>query len=165
MSSEQEQPEPKPEPEPKPKPKSGGRVQGLLTALGVLGANLALTVLFYWDALASAGRRVVGAENTETWTFLWGHFWMAQSITEEGRLPLKTDLLAFPQGGTLWLKDPLWALALLPLIRDMGPYLEDKLEARPRYGAIVGLDLMLPQLLDDLGLPWALPTRNRTPSE
>ncbi len=49
-----------------------------------------------------------------------------------------------------------WALALLPLIRDMGPYLEDKLEARPRYGAIVGLDLMLPQLLDDLGLPWAL---------
>jgi len=115
MSSEQEQPEPKPEPEPKPKPKSGGRVQGLLTALGVLGANLALTVLFYWDALASAGRRVVGAENTETWTFLWGHFWMAQSITEEGRLPLKTDLLAFPQGGTLWLKDPLWALALLPV--------------------------------------------------
>ena len=49
-----------------------------------------------------------------------------------------------------------WSLALLPLLRDMGPYLEDKLEARPRYVDIAGLDLMLPQLLDDLGLPWAL---------
>ena len=99
--------------ETQPQPRS--RIRSLLAALGVLGANLALTVLFYWDALASAGKRVVGAENTETWTFLWGHFWMAQSVTQEGRLPLHTNLLAFPQGGTLWLKDPLWALALMPV--------------------------------------------------
>ena len=49
-----------------------------------------------------------------------------------------------------------WSLALLPVIRDIGPYMEDKLEARAHYQSIAGLALMVPQLVDDLGLPWAV---------
>lgn len=86
-----------------------------LAVVGALLANLALATLLYWNALSSAGRRVVGAENTETWTFLWGHFWMAHSLLQEGKFPLHTTLLGFPGGGTLWLKDPLWLMAMLPV--------------------------------------------------
>lgn len=49
-----------------------------------------------------------------------------------------------------------WALALLPLARDLVPYLQDKFEARPRYDAIASVALLIPQLVDDLGLPWAV---------
>lgn len=49
-----------------------------------------------------------------------------------------------------------WAAALVPLARDLGPYLEDKLEARQHYESITGLALLVPQLVGDLGLPWAV---------
>ncbi len=48
----------------------------------------------------------------------------------------------------------IWALALVPLARDLGPYLADKLEVRASYGALTGPGLLLPQLLGDMGAPW-----------
>ena len=66
-------------------------------------------------ALLSGGHRVVGARDTETWPFLWGHWWMAHSLLAEGHFPYRTDLLDFPAGGVLWLKDPLTTLLVVPL--------------------------------------------------
>lgn len=85
-------------------------------ALGLLGA-----VALCWEALAAGSRRIVGAPDAETWSFLWGHAWMRRSLLEEGRFPLHTTWIDFPDGGTLWLKDSLSAFFLLPLNLLAGP--------------------------------------------
>ena len=85
--------------------------RGLLAAALV---HAGVAALLYSDAIISAGRRVVSGPDTEVWPFLWGRFWMARSLGQ-GQLPLRTDLLDFPAGGTLWVKDPVAFLLTLPL--------------------------------------------------
>ena len=85
--------------------------RGLLAAALV---HAGVAALLYQDAILSAGRRVVAGPDTEVWPFLWGRFWMARSLGQ-GQIPLHTDLLDFPAGGTLWVKDPLAFLLTLPL--------------------------------------------------
>lgn len=77
--------------------------------------HLAGAAVLCADALRHFGQRVPGAADTETWPFLWGWSWMARAVVEQGRLPLRTDLLDFPEGGVLWLKDPVTALVFLPV--------------------------------------------------
>ena len=67
------------------------------------------------DAVLSAGRRVIGFSGAEVWVFLWGHHWTAHSVLEQGRFPYQTNLLDFPLGGVLWVKDPLSHLFVLPV--------------------------------------------------
>ena len=85
--------------------------RGLLWAVLV---NAGVAALLYADALISVGRRVVSGPDTEVWPFLWGRYWMARSLME-GKLPLHTNLLDFPAGGTLWVKDPVAFLLTLPV--------------------------------------------------
>lgn len=85
--------------------------RGLLAAALV---HAGVAAMLYSDAIISAGRRVVSGPDTEVWPFLWGRFWMARSLGQ-GQLPLRTDLLDFPAGGTLWVKDPVAFLLTLPL--------------------------------------------------
>jgi hypothetical protein len=89
--------------------------------LAVVAALHALLWLaLAWDAVRSLGDRVVGATNTETWPFLWGHSWMTRALFEDGRWPYRTGLLDHPLGGVLWLKDPLLTAALSPVTRVFG---------------------------------------------
>ncbi len=85
--------------------------RGLLWAALV---HAGVAALLYADALLSMGRRVVSGPDTEVWPFLWGRYWMARSLAE-GQLPLRTNLLDFPAGGTLWVKDPVAFLLTLPV--------------------------------------------------
>lgn len=91
---------------------------GLALALAL---GLILSVAVCWDALAAGGGRIVGANDTEVWTFLWGHAWTAHALLEEGRFPLHTTWIDFPQGGTLWLKDSFSTTLLLPVTVLWGP--------------------------------------------
>ena len=77
--------------------------------------HLAVGIALCQDAVFSLGRRVVGFSGAEVWVFLWGHHWTAHSVLSEGRFPYQTDLLDFPLGGVLWVKDPLSHLFVLPV--------------------------------------------------
>ena len=89
-----------------------------LIGVGVL--HVLIWLWLAWDAVVSGGARVVGATNTETWPFLWGHSWMTRALFEEGRWPYRTGLLDHPVGGVLWLKDPLLTALLSPVTRTLG---------------------------------------------
>lgn len=82
--------------------------------LQIIGSSFLIACFLLWDAIASGGSRVVGASGAEIWAFLWGHFWFAQSIIEHGQWPQFTLLSDFPDGGALWLKDPIMLVAMLP---------------------------------------------------
>ncbi len=77
--------------------------------------HLALGIALCQDAVFSLGKRVTGFSGAEVWVFLWGHHWTAHSVLQEGRFPYATDLLEFPFGGVLWVKDPLSHLFVLPV--------------------------------------------------
>ncbi len=84
--------------------------------LGICAAlHLAVAVGLCWDAVVSRCARVVGASAAEVWAFLWGHFWMSQSLVQEHQWPLSTTLVDHPYGGVLWLKDPVMLVAMLPV--------------------------------------------------
>ena len=82
--------------------------------------SLGIACFLCWDAISSGGRRVVGASGAEIWAFVWGHFWFAQSIIEHGAWPQFTHLSDFPDGGALWLKDPIMLVLMLPVQLLMG---------------------------------------------
>ncbi len=85
--------------------------RGLLLALAM---HLPVLGLLFRDALAGTGR-ILGAVTTETWAFVWHHWCFRHELLEAGRFPYRLDILDHPAGGTLWVKDPLWAIALLPV--------------------------------------------------
>jgi hypothetical protein len=85
--------------------------------LAVLACLLVHGLLVSWllhDSLFSGGQRVPGSYDTEVWAFLWGGGWMEHSLLVEHRYPQWTNLLDFPRGGSLFLKDPLSLLVTLP---------------------------------------------------
>ena len=68
-----------------------------------------------WHAVASGFTRVVGTSAAEVWAFLWGHFWLEQSLLEQHRWPFRTTLVDHPTGGVLWIKDPVMLVLMLPV--------------------------------------------------
>jgi len=90
---------------------------GLLQAAAV---NLALALVACAGALRGLGGRVVGADDTETWPFLWGHFAVMDSVFSKHRLPVELELLDYPEGGFLFVKDAFMAILLAPVQRIAG---------------------------------------------
>lgn len=90
-------------------PRVDGR--GLLLALAL---HLPVLGLLFADALRGTGR-FLGAVTTETWAFVWHHWCFRHHLLELGQFPYHLDVLDHPAGGTLWVKDPFWAIALLPV--------------------------------------------------
>lgn len=105
---------------------SGERTKGHTSAMSTgtgfiiaLSLGLLLGSFLYSGALLSGGGAVVGAEDTETWPFLWGFFWMADSL-QQGEFPLRTDLMDHPVGGSLWLKEPAFSILTYPIQQTLG---------------------------------------------
>lgn len=67
------------------------------------------------NAILSSEAAVIGSENAEIWAFVWGHFWFKESLLNEFSWPMFTTLSNFPDGGTLWLKDPISLILMLPI--------------------------------------------------
>lgn len=82
-----------------------------LYALGAVG--------LLWPALLQPGLRVPGAERSDLWNSLWS-IWYVQRSLASGRAPLHTDLLGFPDGGSLVVADPLNALLGTPMVPLLG---------------------------------------------
>ncbi|MFH1467257.1 MAG: hypothetical protein ABIO70_22935 [Pseudomonadota bacterium] len=99
--------------------RSGPSTARLLAGYG-LGA---LTLL--WPALSCPGRLLPGAARSDLWNSLWS-LWFVQSSLAAGRMPLHTALLGFPDGGRLFVADPvndLLGAPLVPLAGVPGAYL------------------------------------------
>jgi hypothetical protein len=81
---------------------------------------LGLAVLLTWPAALHPVRDVPGAERTDLWDSLWS-LWYVWVRISAGEVPIRVDgLLDFPNGGVLWVADPLNALFALPLIPLFG---------------------------------------------
>ena len=86
-------------------------------AWGLVGAiHLALAMFWTWPTVLSPATVVPGAERTDLWDSLWS-FWYFYQRVSHGQLPLYGDgLLNHPEGGLLWVADPLNAVLMLPLM-------------------------------------------------
>ena len=69
-------------------------------------------IIFGWDALMNHG--VLGYDGAEIWAFVWGHHWMDEALRNYS-WPYETNLLDFPNGGVLWLKDPIMLILMHPI--------------------------------------------------
>jgi hypothetical protein len=89
----------------------------------ILGRSMAYLALA-WAMVWPAGQLVPGGERTDVWHSLWA-MWFSQRELSNGRLPWSTDLLNFPDGGTLLLPDPLaavFSLVGVPVLGVAGAY-------------------------------------------
>lgn len=74
-----------------------------------------LAALLLWPTLADLGQRVPGGPRTDLWNSLWSLWYFAHSLAE-GAWPGHTQLLDHPDGGTLWVSDPLGGLLAAPVV-------------------------------------------------
>jgi hypothetical protein len=86
-------------------------------------AWLSFVVLAMWQmgpVLSSPTELAIGHPGNDVWNHIWGYGFVAQSILS-GELPFHTDLLNWPEGGTLWFIDMLGAIMTLPVYMMSGP--------------------------------------------
>lgn len=81
---------------------------------------LAVALLLVHPVLGDPTRLALGDPRNDVWNHVWGYAWVADCVAE-GRLPLHTELLNWPRGGSLWFIDLLGALLTLPVQWVAGP--------------------------------------------
>jgi len=64
--------------------------------------------------------KAIGHAGNDVWNHIWGYDYVARSL-KEGRLPLHTDQLIWPTGGSLWFIDTFGAVLMLPIEMTLGP--------------------------------------------
>ncbi|MBM4391485.1 MAG: hypothetical protein FJ090_10230 [Deltaproteobacteria bacterium] len=79
-----------------------------------------LAALAFAEALVDPTRQAIGHPANDVWNHVWGYWWVARELAG-GELPLHTDLLNWPTGGSLWFIDAFGAVATLPVQFLFGP--------------------------------------------
>ncbi|MCK6519964.1 hypothetical protein L6R49_00865 [Myxococcota bacterium] len=80
---------------------------------------LGVAILSTWPTAARLGDAVPGGARTDVWDSLWS-LWFVQRALGRGELPWRVDLLGWPDGGVLFVADPVNALIAAPLIAAFG---------------------------------------------
>ena len=83
-------------------------------------AALALCVLVTWPLVLYPSQLLLGHPGNDNWNHVWGYWWVAESVSE-GNWPQWTNLLSFPDGGTLYFIDTVQALMATPIHMLVGP--------------------------------------------
>jgi hypothetical protein len=78
-----------------------------------------LAACLTWPVILHPTTLVAGAERSDLWESLWS-LWMFQRSAWSGQIPFHTDLIGFPEGGTLVVADLLNAVLALPLVPLVG---------------------------------------------
>lgn len=81
--------------------------------------SLALAVALTWPAALRPSAVLIGHPGNDVWNHAWGYAWVADSLAR-GALPRHTDLLAWPDGGSLYFIDTAVAVALAPVTWTLG---------------------------------------------
>ncbi len=87
---------------------------------GFLVAGLVLAVALTAPVWGDPSGQVLGHPGADTYNHLWG-YWQVVTSLGGGDSPLHTDLLHYPEGGSLWFIDLAGALASAPLQAIAGP--------------------------------------------
>lgn len=98
------------------------------------GLFLVLSLGVLWPVLGDPTRLALGHEGNDVWNHVWGYWYVADALGQ-GRLPLQTPLLSWPDGGALWFIDAFNAVLTLPVQAAFGP--------TAAYNAAMGFNLWL----------------------
>ena len=79
-----------------------------------------MAVVLTWPALL--GQRLLGDPAVDVWNHAWGYWYVAEALGR-GTLPLHTELVGGPAGGTLWFIDSAGAFVMTPVTWLLGPAL------------------------------------------
>jgi len=93
----------------------------LLTMAAVAFLFALATAMLTWPTAMAPRSVLLGHPGNDTWNHVWGFWWVAQEIFEQGRWPGWTDLIAWPTGGALYFIDTFNALLTLPVQALTGP--------------------------------------------
>ncbi len=85
----------------------------------ILAVYSVLAACLTWPVVLHPTTLVAGAERSDLWESLWS-LWMFQRATWSGHLPFHTDLIGFPDGGTLVVADLVNAVLALPFVPLLG---------------------------------------------
>jgi hypothetical protein len=80
----------------------------------MVGALVGASVMT-WPTVVDLKTGMTGHPGNDTWNHAWGLWWVFHGIVEDGRIPVHTDLLNYPEGGSLFFIDTFNALVSLPL--------------------------------------------------
>ena len=83
-------------------------------------AALGLCVLLTWPVVLHPNSLLMGHPGNDNWNHVWGYWWVAEAL-KEGTWPAWTQLLAFPNGGTLYFIDTVQAVISAPIQWLVGP--------------------------------------------
>jgi hypothetical protein len=92
----------------------------LRTHAPALGVFTALALVFCAPVLTDPTGLALGHPSNDVWNHVWGFWWVGTELAA-GRLPVATDLIAWPAGGSLWFIDTFNVLATLPVLWLAGP--------------------------------------------
>ncbi len=83
-------------------------------------AFVAVALLFCAPVLSAPTRLALGHPGNDVWNHVWGFWWVAEELGSL-RVPVHTEQLAWPYGGSLWFIDTLGAVLTLPVQWLAGP--------------------------------------------
>jgi len=81
----------------------------------VLWLYSVVALLVTYPLVTGLGRRLLGSARSDLWFHVWGYWWMKESLLSHHRFPVRTDHVNYPEGGILFLIDPLGSLLSVPL--------------------------------------------------
>lgn len=79
-----------------------------------------LAVFLTWPVVLRPAEVLVGHPGNDTWNHVWGHWWVGFELSQ-GFWPLRTELINFPRGGTLYYIDTTQAVLFAPFTILFGP--------------------------------------------
>lgn len=83
-------------------------------------ATFLLATLVTWPTLIQPTSSVLGHPGNDVWNHVWGYWWVWQEL-KEGRAPLATNLMHFPDVSRLFFIDTFGAILTLPVQWLLGP--------------------------------------------
>ena len=92
------------------------RTEHLAAAL----VSLVLAIGLTWPTVTDLQGRLLGHPGNDSWNHVWGYWWVSSELLE-GRWPSHTQLLSWPDGGTLYFIDTVQAVASWPIQWLLGP--------------------------------------------
>ncbi len=81
---------------------------------------LSVALILCAPVLGAPATLAIGHEGNDVWNHVWGYWWVAEELAHF-RLPVRTEQLAWPYGGSLWFIDTLNAVITLPVQWVAGP--------------------------------------------
>jgi len=82
--------------------------------LGAALASILLAIVVTWPLVLHPTDRLIGHPGNDNWNHAWGYWWVGQELAA-GRFPAHTNLLAWPEGGTLYFIDTVQAALSMPI--------------------------------------------------